>query len=218
MRKNFFGLLLLLLFSAGAVTAQNELSAVATARNKQLHDLLDYRFRGGFYTFEKLFLQTVKYTDMARQNCVIGITIVSFRVDCDGTLRDVKIKNPLHYGLDEQIQKFMQLTNGHWNKCHDDKYTRFSLPIQFTMKGTQTDSIDPVIVLEGKNPGYVCSSDAYFLEKAKEALAKKKGKKAQLYIETLIKRNPFNDEYYNLMKQALEISVKKKKKEKKKKK
>ncbi len=201
---------------AGPVSSQ-ELANVAKTRNKQIHDLLDYRFRGGFYTFEKLFLQTVKYTDMARQNCIIGITIVSFQVDCEGTLRDVKIKNPLHYGLDQEIQKFMNATRGHWNKCHDNKYTRFSVPIQFTMEGTRTDTLDPVIVLNGKNPGYVCSSDDYFLGKAKEALAKRKGKKAQTYLDILIKRNPYNNEYYSLMKQAMEMSAKKKKRKKKKK-
>ncbi len=213
MQKKFIGLILGFVLLAGLVSAQ-ELANVAKTRNKQIHDLLDYRFRGGFYTFEKLFLQTVKYTDIARQNCIIGITIVSFQVDCEGTLRNIKIKNPLHYGLDQELQKFMEATRGHWNKCRDDKYTRFSVPIQFTMKGTRTDTLDPVIVLNGKNPGYVCNGDDYYLQKAKEALAKRKGKKAKTYLEILIKRNPFNDEYYSMMKQAMEMSGKKRKKKK----
>ncbi len=218
MQKKVVGLLLVFVLAvSGSIKAQ-ELANVAAARNKQTHNLLDYRFRGGFYSFERLFLQTVKYTDMARQNCIIGIVIVSFQVDCDGVLRNVKFKNPLHYGLDQELQKFMEATKGQWNKCRDNKYTRFSVPIQFTMEGTKTDSIDPVITLVGKNPGYVCSGDNYYLQKAKEAIAKKRGKKAQMYLETLIKRNPFNDEYYTLMKQAMELSGKKGKKKKKKKK
>ncbi len=213
MQKKVFGMLLgFLLFAV--VSNGQELANVAKTRNRQTHDLLDYRFRGGFYTFERMFLQTVKYTDMARQNCIIGIVVLSFQVDCDGNLKEIKIKNPLHYGLDEEIQKFMETTRGHWNKCRDNKYTRFSVPIQFTMEGTKTDTLDPLITLVGKNPGYVCNSDNYYYQKAKEALAKRKGKKASTYIEILIQRNPFNDEYYNMMKQALQFSGKKKKKKK----
>ena len=211
MQKKIVGLLMVLLFAAGMTSAQ-ELASVAKTRNKQTRNLLDYRYRGGFYAFERLFLKTVKYTDVARQNCVIGIMVVTFQVDCDGVLRNVKIKNPLHYGLDQEIQKFMAATQGHWNKCRDDKYTRFAVPIQFTMQGTQTDSLDPLISLNGKNPGYVCTGDDEYYQKAKEALAKKKGRKAKTYLEILIKRNPFNDEYYDLMKKALDLSGKKKKK------
>ena len=220
MQKRWIVLMFLLLLTGSMVYAQDSTSmsdaTVATIRNKQIHDLLDYRFRGGFYAFERLFLQTVKYTPQARQYCIIGITVLSFQVSCDGTLHDIKIKNPLHYGLDEQLTKFLKATKGQWNLCHNNKYTRFSVPIQFTMKGTKTDSIDPVITFTGNNPGYVCSSDNYYLQKAKEALAKKKGKRAQDYIEVLIKRNPFNNEYYNMMKQAMDYSKKGKKKKKKK--
>jgi len=211
MQRKIFALFMMLLLATGIASAQ-ELASLVKTRNKQTHDLLDYRYRGGFYAFERLFFKTVKYTDMARQNCVIGIMVVSFQVDCDGTLRNVKIKNPLHYGLDQEIQKFMEATRGHWNKCRDNKYTRFSVPIQFTMQGTKTDSIDPLISLNGKNPGYVCTGDDEYYRKAKEALAKKKGRKAKTYLDILIKRNPFNNEYYDMLKKALDLSGKKKKK------
>jgi TonB family protein len=217
MKKKAFFLLFVMLFAMGTLMAQDEPASVANNRNKQIHNLLDYRFRGGFYSFERLFLQTAKYTDQARTNCVIGIMVVSFQVDCQGNVRNVRIKNPLHYGLDEEISKFMKATQGHWNACHDNKYTRFTVPIQFTMEGTRTDSIDAVISLVGKNPGYVCSGDNYFLQKAKEALAKKKGKRAQSFIATLIRRNPYSTEYFEMMKQAMELANKGKKGKKKKK-
>lgn len=216
MQKRVLFLLLFFTFLGSTGFAQESVE-IAASRNKQIHDLLDYRFRGGFYSFERVFLKTVKYTDEARVNCIIGITVISFQVDCDGTLRNIRIKNPLHYGLDEQITKFMEATKGQWNICHNNKYTRFSIPIQFTMKGTKTDSIDPVITLVGKNPGYVCNSDDYYIQKAKEALAKKKGRRAKPFIEKLIQRNPFNNDYFDMMKQAMEYSGKGRKKEKKKK-
>ncbi len=210
MRKKFLFLMFVLMF-AGSMSFAQESVSVAQSRNKQIHDLLDYRFRGGFYGFKALFLKTVKYTDIARKNCVIGIMVVSFQVDCDGTLHNVRIENPLHFGLDEAMTKFMAVTKGHWNRCHNIKYTRFSVPFQFTMKGTQTDSLNAVISLLGKNPGYVCSGDDYYLRKAKEALAKRRGRRAKTYIETLIRRNPFNTDYYDMMDKALKDTRHKKK-------
>ncbi len=207
--------LIFFLVLLGSVSFAQESANVTTSRNKQIHNLLDYRFRGGFYSFERVFLQTVKYTDMARKNCVIGIMVVTFQVSCEGVVRDVRIKNPLNYGINQQIVKFMEATKGQWNMCHNNKYTKFAVPIQFTMEGTKTDSLDAVISFVGKNPGYVCNSDDYYLKKAKEALAKKKGRRARTYIETLIKRNPFNSHYFDMMKQSLDLSGKKKKKKKK---
>ncbi len=215
MKKRFFFLMFFLVL-LGSVSFAQESVNVAASRSKQIHNLLDYRFRGGFYSFERVFLQTVKYTDVARKNCVIGIMVVTFQVTCEGSVRNVRIKNPLNFGLNQQIVKFMEATKGQWNICHNNKYTKFAIPIQFTMEGTKTDSLDAVISLVGKNPGYVCSSDDYYLKKAKEALAKKKGKRARPYIETLIRRNPFNSDYFAMMKQSLELSHKGKKKKKKK--
>ena len=216
MRKKFLFLMFVLMLAGSMAFAQESVS-VAQSRNKQIHNLLDYRFRGGFYGFKALFLKTVKYTDIARKNCVIGIMVVSFQVDCDGNLHNIRIKNPLRFGLDAAISKFMEATKGHWNKCHNIKYTRFSVPFQFTMKGTQTDSLNAVISLLGKNPGYVCSGDDYYLRKAKEAMAKGRGKRAKTYIETLIRRNPFNTEYYDMMDKALKDTRKNKKEKRKRK-
>lgn len=214
MKKRFFSLMFFLVL-LGSVSFAQESVNVAASRSKQIHDLLDYRFRGGFYSFESVFLQTVKYTDIARKNCVIGIMVVTFQVTCEGSVRNVRIKNPLNFGLNQQIVKFMEATKGQWNICHNNKYTKFAIPIQFTMVGTKTDSLDAVISLVGKNPGYICSSDDYYLKKAKEALAKKKGKRARPYIETLIRRNPFNSDYFTMMKQSMKFSNKGKKKKKK---
>ena len=215
MQKRILYLLFIFMLFGSTGFAQ-ESTSLATSRNTQTHNLLDYRFRGGFYAFERTFLQKAKYTDEARKNCIIGIMVISFQVDCDGNLHNIRIKNPLGFGLDQEISKFMESTKGKWNKCHNNKYTRFSVPIQFTMEGTKTDSLNAVISFVGKNPGYVCSSDSYYLQKAKEALGKKKGRRARPFIEKLIQRNPYNNEYFSMLKQAMKYSEKGKKKKKKK--
>lgn len=183
--------------------AQDNNNSVAIARLDQIHKLLDYRFVGGFYGFEKLFFQTVSYPAEAQQNCVLGIMIASFNVNCNGEMNNVKIRNSLGSGLDKELSKFLNATKGHWNLCQDKRYTQFEIPIQFTLQGTKTDSTISAMVYVGDKPGYVCFSDDYYLKKAKEALKKGKGKKAQPYLETLIHRNPYETSYYKLLEQAL---------------
>ncbi len=209
MIKNVILLVLVLVLFNGSVFSQKE-NKPATNRFKNIKELLDYRYKGGFYSFEKTFLDNVSYTEQARKNCVIGIMIASFEVDCNGkqNFEKIKIKNPLHFGLDNQVSKFLNATQGHWNTCHDKKYTRFEIPIQFTMKGTKTNEDDAVLVLEGKNPGYVCTGDTVYLERAKKYLKKGKSKKAIKAIEILIKRNPYTTEYYDMLKQVLNTKKK----------
>lgn len=183
-------------------------------RLQQIHKLLDYRFTGGFYSFEMLFNKTVKYPVAAQQNCVVGIMVASFTVDCQGNMKNIKIRNALGFGLNKELTKFFQATKGHWNTCHNKRYTRFEIPIQFTLKGTKTDSLTAAIIFEGHNPGYACFSDDYYLKKAKEALKKRKERKAKEYLETLIHRNPYETKYYNMLKQAMHFNQKEKKKNK----
>ncbi len=188
----------------------------AQSRNEQISKLLDYRFKGGTYTFEKVFNTTVTYPDVARTNCIQGIIIASFTVSCDGTLGFVTIKNPLHYGIDNEVKKFFISTNGQWNKCHDKKYEHFEIPIQFKLKGSKTITEEGLFTFEGKNPGYVCNGEDYYLAKAKKYLDKKKPKKAIANLDILIRLDPYNQTYFSMKKEAIKMMGKKKNKKKKK--
>jgi hypothetical protein len=132
-------------------------------------------------------------------------------------MTNISIRNSLGNGLDKELSKFLKKTKGHWNPCQDNKYTHFTIPIQFTLKGTETDSTIAAMIYTGNNPGYVCYSDAYYLKKAKEALKKGKGSKAKPLLETLIQRNPYETSYYTLLEQAMNNPDKKSKKDKHKK-
>ncbi len=204
-------LVFLLIISSAGYSQEN--TSISDSRKMSMKKLLDYRFKGGFYSFEKLFFKSVTYPEQATQNCIIGIAIASFQVDCDGNIKLVTVKNPLHYGIDEQITGFFQATAGNWNTCKDDRYTRFEIPIQFTLEGTVTDSVNALLVFEGENPGYVCNGDDYYLKKAKKELEKGRGKRAMEYLDVLIKRNPYNNEYYEMKKKAISTSKRKKKKQ-----
>lgn len=208
-----FSIIGIIFIFSGSSYAQEETTA-SESRKEQLTKLLDYRFKGGTYTFEKIFNKTVTYPPAAASNCIQGIIIASFTVTCNGDLGFITIKNPLHYGIDDEVKKFFIATNGQWNKCHDKKYEHFEIPIQFKLKGTKFLTNEGLFTFEGKNPGYVCNGEPYYLEKANKFLEKKNSKKATYYIDLLIHLDPYNADYYEMKKRAMAMGHKKKKKKK----
>jgi hypothetical protein len=202
MIKNLGILLLCFVFPISGILAQ-DYSSASESRRKQLKAVLDYRYKGGFYTFEQDFNLIVEYPEVATQNCILGIVIVNLVVDCDGQLTKIGMKNGLKYGIDEQISQFFNSTYGKWNKCDDERYTKFEIPVQFVLKGTQTNTTDGVLVKEGENPGYACNGDDYYMVRAEKALEKKKGKKAIPFIDKLIQRDPYNMKLYDMKKEAM---------------
>ncbi len=204
MRKITGLLILSIMLLAGTLVAQ-EASTVSESRKKNIMKQLDYRYKGGFYSFEKLFNQNVTYPEVLQKNCIMGIVIVSFVVNCRGELTDFSIKNPIHASINKQLADFFDLTQGNWNECNDEKYSRFEIPIQFRIMDVQTNMTDAVFVCETDTPGYVCNSDDYYLKKAEKLIEKGHGKKAGKYLDILIKRDPYNLHYYDLKKEAIKL-------------
>lgn len=190
-------------FFIGGLNAQ-DYSSVSESRALGIKSILDYRYKGGFYTFEKHFNSSVTFPESALYNCRIGICVVSLLVDCNGDIVEVKLKNPLRFGIDEQITDFIYSTTRNWNACTDDKYVKFDIPIQFTIRGVETNFTDGVLISVGEPiPGQSCEDDQYYIEKVEKLMEKKKGKKALQYLNRLIRRNPYNNEYYEMQKEAL---------------
>jgi hypothetical protein len=196
--------LLSILFSFG-VAAFGQTTTPSESRKKNLKKLLDYRYKGGFYSFEKKFNNTVEYPDVARMNCIMGIVVLEMVVDCEGVPKQISIKTSLGYGTNEELTKLFNSTRGEWNKCEDDKYTRFEIPIQFRIEGTQTNTEDALLVVEGDMPGHTCNGDDYYLKKAEKALEKEQAKKALKYINLLLQRDPYNTMYSEMKEQAIKL-------------
>ena len=198
------GLAVLIFFVSIAAFAQEE-GTPAASRKANLKKLFDYRYKGGFYSFEKKFNEVVTYPEFARMNCIMGIVVVSLVVDCEGIPKEIKMKTSLGYGTNEELTKLFRSTHGEWNKCVDDKYTRFEIPIQFIIKGTETNTEDALFVCEGEMPGHACNDDHYYLKKAKKSLEKGHGKKALKYINLLLQRDPYNITYTDMRTRAIEM-------------
>ncbi len=180
---------------------------IAQARKDNLIKILNYRYKGGFYSFEKKFNNTVEYPEIAKMNCVVGVSLVSMKVDCDGNIEDLRIKTPLGYGIDQEISKFFNSTEGEWNTCKDDKYTKFDIAIQFILVGTDTKTGDALLVKEAKNPGFLCNPDEYYIKKINKYMEKKKWKKVLPFLDVMIRRDPYNSEYFEMKKLAVNGGV-----------
>ena len=205
MRKIIIFFLIAIFTNTSNPLVAQEDNSISKARKDNLIKLLNYRFKGGYYTFEKVFTQTVEYPPMAKGSCAMGIAIVSFRVNCEGVVYAIKNKMPLGYGIDNEISAFFTNTEGKWNTCRDEKYTKFEIPIQFRLKGTETNTEDALLVLEADNPGYLCNDDEYYIAKMEKYLAKGKDKKALQYLEIIVRRDPYNSYYQDLRKKLLGI-------------
>ncbi len=196
-------LLILSFLMISAMLPAQVTNSVSESRKKNIIDLLNYRFKGGYYTFEKMFNNNVLFPEELAGSCIMGIVIVSFQVDCSGEFTDFSFKNPIHPTINKELTDFFDLTFGQWNECKDSKYTHFEIPVQFRIRGVETNTTDALLICEGESPGYVCNGDAYYYNKATKLLEKGKAKKATEYIDILIRRDPYNPEYYDMKKDAL---------------
>jgi len=201
---SLYSFVLLILLISDSLGAQTDTlrKNIDASRNRNIRQLLDYRFKGGTGSFERLFYNMVDYTPEAKRNCVVGTVILSFEVDCFNNLGDFRMRNPLHNGLNEKLQEFFKATEGQWNSCDEDKYTRFEIPVLFTVAGTETAATGFLIV-ETASPGFKCKSDQYYMEQFEKLRKRGKIKRALKSLDFLIRRDPYNQGYYELKRQVL---------------
>lgn len=209
MKWQLTSILVLLIFTGWSQSTEMA-DQISESRNKTIRHQLDFRFKGGSGDFERVFFANVEYSPEARKACIMGVTIMSFKVDCNNKMSDFRLKNPLGYGLNEKMGTFFTSTEGKWNACTDEKYTRFEIPILFVIEGTETGG-NGFFVVEGKYPGFKCKNDAYFLEVFEELKGKSKSKKALHALDELIKRDPYNTTYYDMKKEYLKEDKEEKK-------
>ncbi len=188
--------LVLILVQSPKLMAQSSTAKVQTLlkeNNRIIKTMLDYRYKGGSGAFERDFFIYVDYNQISRQSCTVGTTIMQFTVNCDGSLGEFNIINPLNDYINSQLQKFFLMTKGNWNECQNSDYEYFEVPILFTIEGLETEAIG-FITNYAEKEGVRCKCDRYFHDEF-EKFKEKKPKKALNAINELIKRNPYNENY-----------------------
>jgi protein TonB len=92
-------------------------------------------YPGGMDKFYKSLGDNIKYPPMAQEQNIQGNVFVSFTVEKDGTLTDIKIDRKLGYGTDEEAVRALKLTK-RWNPgMQNGKPVRvkYNIPIKFSL-------------------------------------------------------------------------------------
>lgn len=92
-------------------------------------------FPGGIERFYKFIDDNKKYPAMAIENNIQGNVFVSFTVEKDGSLTDIKIDRKLGHGTDEEAVRVLKLSK-RWNPgMQNGKPVRvkYNIPIKFSL-------------------------------------------------------------------------------------
>jgi TonB family protein len=92
-------------------------------------------FPGGFEAFGRFIGRTLRYPVVARENNKQGRVIISFVVEKDGSLTDIKVARGIGYGCDDEAIRVIKLSPRWKPGMHDGTPVRvaFSVPIGFTI-------------------------------------------------------------------------------------
>ncbi|WP_461789231.1 TonB family protein [Pedobacter sp.] len=96
-------------------------------------------YPGGIVEFYKFLGANIKYPKEAAENNIQGNVFVSFVVEKDGSVTDIKIDRKLGYGTDEEAVRVLKLSR-RWNPgLLDEKpvRTKYSIPIKFALNNGQ---------------------------------------------------------------------------------
>ncbi|MES2650847.1 MAG: TonB family protein [Bacteroidota bacterium] len=160
-------------------------------------------YPGGIARLYTLLGNTIKYPIPAAENNIQGTVHVSFTVEKDGTLSDIKTEGrKLGYGTDEEAVRAMKLSK-RWNPgMQNGKPARvkYNIPIRFTMPNEmasikpRTTDRKPAVTLRGINVNEK-SNVVYIID----------GKKEDLHSFNDLKAD--NIESINILKDASAIAL-----------
>ena len=92
-------------------------------------------FPGGMQAFSKFVTKTLRYPALARENNTQGRVLVSFIVERDGSLSDVKVSRGIGDGCDEEAQRIVKLSSP-WKpgmQGGDSVRVAYSVPVSFAL-------------------------------------------------------------------------------------
>ncbi|MCX2450460.1 TonB family protein [Pedobacter sp. PLR] len=159
-------------------------------------------FPGGMENFYNYLKSTVKYPKLAQENNIQGKVFLSFTVEKDGSLVDIKVERKLGGGTDEEAVRVLKESPKWVPGITDNKVVRvkFNIPISFTLSTPETDKKEKTGMTIGKGKGVSYSKitlRGLGLDPANEPLVYINGKKTELKMKDL---NPDNIESIEILK------------------
>lgn len=163
-------------------------------KNTTLHDA----YITGESGFFNNFVMKVRHPPEALRKGIMGLSVFSFKVDCEGIPYDFIFTTILRHGIEKEIKETIMQTNGNWRDCNErNSEDRIKINIVFSINQLYNhDSAD--VVINAMVPFHVVD-DAILIKQMNKALKKKKYEKAKTSLEQLIMRYPFNEDYHKKM-------------------
>jgi TonB family protein len=99
-------------------------------------DEIEPSFPGGINAFYKLLAANVRYPAKAKRNGIQGKVFLSFVIDKDGSLADVRVARGIGYGCDEEALKALS-TSPRWVPGYQygiPVRVYYSIPVAFTLQ------------------------------------------------------------------------------------
>lgn len=97
-------------------------------------------FKGGMDEMLKYLGTNIKYPDAAKSKGLEGLVVLSFVVETDGSISEVKTVKPLSPETDAEAERVVKQMNGHWTPGRqkgEAVRVRYTLPIRFAL--TESD-------------------------------------------------------------------------------
>ncbi|RYD75074.1 MAG: TonB family protein, partial [Sphingobacteriales bacterium] len=130
----------------------------AVDENAKVYDFVSIEkqpeFQGGMKKFYEYLGKSIKYPEIAQENNVQGKVWLSFTVERDGNLTDIKITRGLGSGTDEEAKRVLE-ESPKWNPgIQNGKPVRvkYNININFTLNDASTDSPKDAQVEQAKSP------------------------------------------------------------------
>ena len=104
-------------------------------------------YPGGVNKFYEFLSKSIKYPAFAADNDIQGNVFVSFVVEKDGSLTDIKVDRKLGFGTDEEALRVLKLSK-RWNPgMQNGKAVRvkYNIPIKFSLNGEMNESKSNVV-------------------------------------------------------------------------
>lgn len=135
-------------------------------------------YPGGVFKFYEYLSKNIKYPTMAADNEIEGNVFVSFVVEKDGSLTDIKVDRRLGYGTDEEALRVLKMSK-RWNPGMQNGRpvrVKYNIPIKFSLeaerrenkanvvsnikiKGINDSKDAPLIILDGEVKEYSIMKD-----------------------------------------------------------
>ena len=147
MHKNFIGQLSVMAMNGPQPSPKTGMSTEPAMSNPQ-NDALN-QFPGGIKAWSEYISKNLKYPAVARENKIEGRVILSFVVDVDGGIQDIKVLKGIGGGADEEAVRVVA-QSPKWRtvvKNGDPAKTAYTLPISFNLNSnTQNTSQNNVLI------------------------------------------------------------------------